>query len=77
MTGKPFYYFTCEACISEVAIDTLTGESRALSADILQDTVNPLNPAIDLGQIEGGFMQGAGWLTIEELLGNSKGTLLT
>ncbi len=77
MTGNPFYYFTYGACISEVAIDTLTGESRTLSADILQDTGNSLNPAIDLGQIEGGFVQGAGWLTMEELFWNSKGTLLT
>ena len=77
MTGEPFYYFTYGACISEVAIDTLTGESRTLRVDILQDTGNSLNPAIDRGQIEGGFVQGAGWLTMEELFWNSEGTLLT
>ncbi|MGA0347428.1 MAG: xanthine dehydrogenase molybdopterin binding subunit [Alphaproteobacteria bacterium] len=77
MTGSPFYYFTYGACLSEVAINSLTGESRTLRVDILQDTGNSLNPSIDRGQIEGGFLQGAGWLTMEELVWDTKGTLLT
>jgi len=77
MTGSPFYYFTYGACISEVVIDTLTGESRVLTADILQDCGNSLNPAVDYGQIEGGFVQGMGWLTSEELVWDDKGRLLT
>lgn len=77
MTGNPFYYFTYGASISEVVIDTLTGESRVLSVDILQDVGASLNPAIDLGQIEGAFVQGMGWLTSEELVWDEKGTLMT
>ena len=77
MTGSPFYYFTYGASISEVAIDTLTGESRVLATDILQDVGASLNPAIDLGQIEGAFVQGMGWLTSEELVWNDKGRLMT
>ena len=77
MTGSPFYYFTYGASISEVAIDTLTGESRVLATDILQDVGASLNPAIDLGQIEGAFVQGMGWLTSEELVWNDKGSLMT
>ena len=77
MTGSPFYYFTYGAAIAEVAIDTLTGESRVLAADILQDVGASLNPAIDLGQIEGAFVQGMGWLTSEELVWNDKGELMT
>jgi len=77
LVGNPFYYFTYGAAIAEVVIDTLTGESRVLRADILQDCGNSLNPAIDLGQIEGAFVQGQGWLTSEELVWNDKGQLLT
>ena len=77
LVGNPFYYFTYGAAIAEVVIDTLTGESRVLRADILQDCGNSLNPAIDLGQIEGAFVQGQGWLTSEELVWNDRGQLLT
>jgi xanthine dehydrogenase large subunit len=77
MLGQPFYYFAFGAAIAEVAIDTLTGETRLLRADILHDVGTSLNPAIDLGQIEGGFLQGIGWLTSEELFWNEKGALLT
>lgn len=77
LIGNPFYYFTYGAAIAEVVIDTLTGESRVLRADVLQDCGNSLNPAIDLGQIEGAFVQGQGWLTSEELVWNDKGQLLT
>jgi xanthine dehydrogenase large subunit len=75
--GRPFFYFAYGAAVSEVAIDTLTGESRLLRADILHDAGRSLNPAIDLGQIEGGFVQGAGWLTTEELVWDAAGRLLT
>ena len=77
MTGSPFYYYTYGASVSEVVIDTLTGESRVLSTDILQDVGSSLNPAIDLGQIEGAFVQGMGWLTSEELVWDERGRLLT
>jgi xanthine dehydrogenase large subunit len=77
MLGQPFYYFAFGAAIAEVAIDTLTGETRLLRADILHDVGSSLNPAIDLGQIEGGFLQGIGWLTSEELFWNEKGALQT
>ena len=76
-TGRPYYYFAYGAAVSEVAIDTLTGETQLLRVDILHDVGSSLNPAIDLGQIEGGFLQGAGWLTSEELYWNSKGELQT
>ncbi len=76
-SGRPFYYFSYGAAVSEVAIDTLTGESRILRVDILHDVGKSLNPALDLGQIEGGFVQGAGWLTTEELVWDDKGQLLT
>ena len=75
--GRPFYYFAYGAAVSEVAIDTLTGENRLLRVDILHDVGKSLNPAIDLGQIEGGFVQGAGWLTMEELVWNADGRLMT
>ena len=77
LTGRPFYYFVYCAAVSEVMIDTLTGESRLLRADILYDAGRSLNPAIDLGQIEGGFIQGVGWLTTEELWWNPDGRLMT
>jgi xanthine dehydrogenase large subunit len=75
--GNPFFYFAYGAAVSEVVIDTLTGESRLLRADLLHDVGRSLNPAIDRGQIEGGFIQGMGWLTMEELVWDAKGRLLT
>ena len=75
--GRPFFYFAYGAAVSEVAIDTLTGENRTLRVDILHDVGKSLNPAIDLGQIEGGFVQGAGWLTTEELWWDEAGRLRT
>ena len=75
--GRPFYYFAYGAAVTEAAIDTLTGENRLLRVDILHDLGKSLNPAIDLGQIEGGFIQGAGWLTTEELWWDDKGQLKT
>jgi xanthine dehydrogenase large subunit len=75
--GRPFFYFAYGAAVSEVALDTLTGENRILRTDILHDCGRSLNPAIDLGQIEGGFVQGAGWLTMEELVWDDKGRLRT
>jgi xanthine dehydrogenase large subunit len=77
LTGRPFYYFAYGAACTEVAIDTLTGESRVLQVDILQDVGHSINPAIDIGQIEGGFVQGMGWLTTEELVWNTQGALTT
>jgi xanthine dehydrogenase large subunit len=77
LKGRPFYYFAYGAAVSEVAIDTLTGETRLLRADILHDVGRSLNPAIDLGQVEGGFVQGVGWLTTEELWWNASGRLMT
>ncbi|HBI11447.1 MAG TPA: xanthine dehydrogenase molybdopterin binding subunit, partial [Franconibacter pulveris] len=75
--GEPFYYFSWGAACSEVLIDTLTGEYLLLRTDILHDVGNSLNPAIDIGQIEGGFVQGAGWLTTEELVWDDTGRLVT
>jgi xanthine dehydrogenase large subunit len=75
--GEPFYYFAWGAACSEVIVDTLTGEYRLLRTDILHDVGQSLNPALDIGQIEGGFMQGAGWLTTEELKWDNNGRLLT
>lgn len=79
--GRPFFYFAYGAAASEVAIDTLTGESKVLRVDILHDVGNSINPAIDIGQIEGGFIQGMGWLTSEELYwvpeGRKQGHLFT
>ncbi|WP_349364004.1 MAG: xanthine dehydrogenase molybdopterin binding subunit [Roseitalea porphyridii] len=77
MKGRPFFYFTYGAAVAEVAIDTLTGENRCLRADILQDCGASLNPAVDLGQIEGAFVQGMGWLTCEELWWDKSGRLRT
>lgn len=77
MLGRPFYYFAYGAAVTEVAIDTLTGESRVLAVDILHDVGRSINPAIDIGQIEGGFVQGMGWLTTEQLVWNGKGYLQT
>ena len=75
--GRPFYYFAYGAAVSEVAVDLLTGENRILRTDILHDAGRSLNPAIDTGQIEGGFVQGAGWLTTEELVWDGDGRLRT
>ncbi len=76
-TGRPFLYFAYGAALSEVVIDTLTGEHKVVAVDILHDVGHSLNPAIDLGQIEGGFIQGMGWLTTEELVYDARGRLLT
>jgi xanthine dehydrogenase large subunit len=76
-TGNPFYYFAHGAAVTEVAVDTLTGEYRLLRTDILHDVGESLNPAIDTGQIEGGFVQGVGWLTTEELVWDDRGRLAT
>jgi len=75
--GRPFYYFAYGAACAEVAIDTLTGEMKVARVDILHDVGHSLNPAIDIGQIEGGFVQGMGWLTSEELIFDDAGRLLT
>ena len=77
MRGRPFFYFSFGAAMAEVAIDTLTGESRVLRADLVQDCGTSLNPAIDRGQIEGAFVQGQGWLTCEELWWDKQGKLRT
>ena len=76
-SGRPFYYYAYGAAVSEVLIDTLTGEYRILRVDILHDCGRSLNPAIDMGQIEGGFIQGVGWLTGEELWWSARGELGT
>ena len=75
--GRPFYYYAYGASVSEVTIDTLTGEYTVDRVDILHDVGHSLNPAIDIGQIEGGFVQGMGWLTTEELVWDDKGQLRT
>jgi len=75
--GRPFYYFAYGAAVSEVAVDTLTGEYRVLRTDILHDVGRSLNPALDKGQVEGAFIQGVGWLTTEELWWDAKGRLRT
>ena len=75
--GKPFLYFAYGAACAEVAVDILTGENRVMRVDILHDAGRSLNPALDIGQIEGGFVQGMGWLTTEELVFDAKGRLAT
>ncbi|WP_271952548.1 xanthine dehydrogenase molybdopterin binding subunit [Ruegeria faecimaris] len=75
--GRPFFYFAYGASITEVAVDTLTGENRILRTDILHDAGASLNPALDIGQVEGGYVQGAGWLTTEELVWDGTGNLRT
>ena len=78
LTGKPFFYFAYGAAISEVVVDTLTGETRVLRADLLHDAGRSLNPALDVGQVEGAYIQGLGWLTSEELVWHPQtGALLT
>ncbi|RWR10844.1 xanthine dehydrogenase molybdopterin binding subunit [Paenirhodobacter populi] len=75
--GRPFFYFAYGAAVTEVVIDTLTGENRILRADIVHDAGDSLNPAIDIGQVEGAYVQGSGWLTTEELVWDGKGRLST
>ena len=78
LQGRPFHYFAYGAAVSEVIVDTLTGEWKLLRADLLHDVGRSLNPAIDIGQIEGAFVQGMGWLTMEELVWHPQtGALLT
>jgi xanthine dehydrogenase large subunit len=77
MRGRPFFYFAYGAAVSEVAVDTLSGETRLLRVDIVHDVGKSLNTAIDMGQIEGGFLQGVGWLTSEELWWDANGRLRT
>ena len=77
MRGRPFFYFAYGAAVSQVLIDTLTGEYKVERVDVLHDVGKSINPAIDLGQIEGGFIQGMGWLTSEELHWDAKGRLQT
>ena len=78
MQGRPFFYFAYGAAVSEVVVDTLTGESKLLRADVLHDVGDSLNPAVDIGQVEGAFIQGMGWLTMEELVWHPEtGALLT
>jgi xanthine dehydrogenase large subunit len=77
LNGRPFFYFAYGAAVSEVLVDTLTGEWRLLRADLLHDAGTSINPAIDLGQVEGAFIQGMGWLTFEELWWNKEGRLMT
>jgi xanthine dehydrogenase large subunit len=76
-SGRPFFYFAYGAAVSEVVIDTATGENRLLAVDVLHDVGASLNPALDRGQLEGGFLQGMGWLTMEELWWNERGELGT
>jgi xanthine dehydrogenase large subunit len=75
--GRPFFYFAYGCAVTEVAVDVSTGENRILRADVLHDAGASLNPAIDLGQVEGAYVQGAGWLTTEELIWDDKGRLRT
>jgi xanthine dehydrogenase large subunit len=76
-TGMPFHYFAYGAAVSEVEVDGFTGEHRILRSDLLQDVGDSISPLVDLGQIEGGFVQGIGWLTVEELLWDSQGRVST
>jgi xanthine dehydrogenase large subunit len=75
--GKPFHYYTFGAAVSEVEVNGFTGQYRIVAVDILHDVGDSLSPLIDKGQIEGGFMQGVGWLTLEELVWNDQGALAT
>ncbi len=76
-SGRPFFYYAYGAAVTEVVVDTLTGEYRLLRTDIVHDCGDSLNPAIDLGQVEGGYVQGVGWLTSEEICWNDAGELTT
>lgn len=73
--GRPFFYYSHGIALSEVEIDLLTGENTVTRVDILHDVGNSINPALDIGQIEGAFIQGMGWLTTEDLRWNDKGDL--
>ena len=75
--GRPFFYYAYGAAVTEVAVDVKTGEHRLLSVDILHDAGKSINPALDLGQIEGGYIQGVGWLTLEEVVYGDDGRLLS
>jgi xanthine dehydrogenase large subunit len=75
--GKPFHYYACGAAIAEVEVDGFTGQVRVLRVDILHDVGSSLNPMIDAGQVEGGFIQGMGWVTMEEVVWGSDGRMLT
>src|SRR6266567_4696314 len=77
MQGRPFYYFGYGAAVSEVEIDGFTGAYRLLRTDILHDVGESLSPIVDRGQVEGGFIQGVGWLTLEELVWDTNGRLMT
>jgi xanthine dehydrogenase large subunit len=77
LQGRPFFYFAYGAAVSEVIVDTLTGEWKLLRADLLHDVGTSLNPAVDIGQVEGAFIQGMGWLTMEELVWHPQTGLLT
>jgi xanthine dehydrogenase large subunit len=77
LNGRPFFYFAYGAAVSEVIVDTLTGEWKLVRADLLHDAGQSINPAIDIGQVEGAFIQGMGWLTVEELWWNKEGRLMT
>jgi len=76
-TGRPFHYFAYGAAVAEVEIDGFTGEHRILRADLLEDVGDSVSPLIDRGQVEGGFVQGLGWLTLEELLWDAQGRVAT
>ena len=75
--GRPFYYYAYGAAVTEVVLDIKTGEHRLLKVDILHDAGRSINPALDLGQIEGGYIQGVGWLTLEEVVYGDDGRLLS
>ncbi len=75
--GRPFFYYATGAAVAEVLVDTLTGEYRVMRVDILHDVGRSLNPALDIGQVEGGFIQGMGWMTTEDLRWDEQGRLLT
>ena len=77
LQGRPFLYFTYGAAVTEVIIDKLTGENKILQVDIIHDVGNSINKRIDKGQIEGGYIQGLGWLTTEEVSWKSNGVLTT
>ena len=77
LQGRPFFYYAYGAAVSEVIVDTLTGEWKLLRADVLHDVGSSLNPAVDIGQVEGAFIQGMGWLTMEELVWHPQSGLLT
>jgi xanthine dehydrogenase large subunit len=75
--GKPFHYYAFGAAVSEIEIDGFTGAYRLLRTDILQDVGDSISPVVDRGQTEGGFIQGVGWLTLEELVWDDQGRLAT